>query len=71
MKKEKDIVTEFWTKWIEADPVDREKLLKPIVKMVDETSGLPKKHRRRILAMCLNSYLEDFYNVVESRKVKK
>ena len=61
-----DTVEKFWKKWMKADCLDKEKVLEPIISMILEHDKMTAKMRKRSLAMCMNSYFEDLWNVLEA-----
>lgn len=66
-----DTMEKFWRKWLKADSLEKPDLLWPVVKMIEETTNLPKKHRKKCLSMCLNSYFEDLACVIEEMNNEK
>ncbi|MCX6815966.1 MAG: hypothetical protein NT120_03885 [Candidatus Aenigmarchaeota archaeon] len=71
-----DIPTKFWRKWIKSDSLKREKMLKPMIELIEEHHSMPKtkkyeKIKKQVLATCLNSYFEDLYYTTISNKKKK
>lgn len=69
----KNTMEKFWKKWIKADSIEREKLLKPVVEFIMEADSMPEKLRKSALATGLNTYFEDLYYVIadEERNVRK
>ena len=75
MKEEKieDIPYEFWKKYFEADELDKDSILEPIVKGLD-VSKLPKELRKHCITTSLKGYLmdiEEYFIGKENEKVKK
>jgi len=78
-----DIPQRFWKGYIEADYMKKEKILKPIIKNLDQTSDLLAelkqkgrrydKNRQRIMLMFLQSYFDDLIDTMrilnENKKI--
>ena len=62
-----DAMEKFWLDWIKADPLERPKLLKNVVKHIDDIALIKdRKMRRHLAATIMNSYFEDLYSVSSS-----
>ncbi len=69
MKRNKDIPFEFWKKYDKADILEREKMLKPILKNILPLFKLKEeKLRKRTLQMLLLGYFDDLLDYSYSKK---
>jgi len=58
MNKE-NIVYDFWKRYEDADLLDREKVIEPIIYNFMQAANMPKKFREDIIKMNLMSYFDD------------
>lgn len=56
----------FWKDWLYANPLKKNKLVEnlPFIKSLDNIKKFPKKTRKTLLAMNLNSLFEDLEQAV-------
>ena len=67
-----DIPAKFWRKYIEADEIDKEKTLEPIVKVFDELYKVQKgTQRRRFLLITMRGYFDDLIDYLRSNEDDK
>ena len=61
-----DIPHKFWKKYFKSDELDKDKILKPLLKVLDVSAIKDKNTRKHILILSLKSYLMDIENYYET-----
>ncbi|MFH1510080.1 MAG: hypothetical protein ABIF10_00185 [Candidatus Woesearchaeota archaeon] len=69
MSKNTDYEIKFWKDWLEAGPLEREKMVSklPIIKSMWKTGKIPARHREQMLTAMLNSFFEDLESAVYTK----
>ncbi len=75
MKTSTDLCSEFWKKYEDADCLERDKLLTPIIKNFTTVIKIKEeKLRQQVLKMYLRSYFDDlieYFNCKDKKTMKK
>ena len=72
MAEKEDLAVKWWKTWIEADLLDREKMTENVIvdaiMEVFNAKDMSDKMIRHVLVNMMQSYLDDFYETMDSMK---